>query len=120
MLLTATVPKVVPKIEVSPEAKVWNRAVWPALAALLSELVKAMEFCTMADPEVTWVIVTLAMALILAKIFASRTLTNCSNTATIDTSPDTQSMLCLTISVKQLVLASKILTADNICPANSS
>ena len=31
----------------------------------------------MAEPDVTLMIVTLVMALILAKIFASRTLTNC-------------------------------------------
>ena len=44
MLLTVTEPKVVPNTEVSPDARVWNKAVWPADAAVLSELVNAMEF----------------------------------------------------------------------------
>lgn len=80
-LLTATEPKVAPKMDVSPDDSVWYSAVLPASAAVLSELVKATEFSTMAEPEVTLLMVTLTRALILARMFVSRTWMNCSGQA---------------------------------------
>ena len=79
-LLTATLPKLVPNTEEMPalDASKSAKAPEPATAAALSAPVKATEFETLTDPARTLVIVTLVTALIFAKMFASRALTNCS------------------------------------------
>lgn len=77
-LVTVTVPKLSPKMEeTSPEFRTTSKLLCAALALALFASVNATVWATTTDPTVTLSTVTLAMALILAKMFASKVLINC-------------------------------------------
>lgn len=81
--LTATLPKVVPKmLDTSPDFSTLVKAVWASTAPALSAPVNATELDTLTDPGTTWVIVTLTTALIWARMFASSVTINCTYTHT--------------------------------------
>ena len=62
-LETVTVPKLVPKMELTSEdSSRVVKAFWPARAAPLLAPVKATELATTIDPGLTLVMVTLVMA----------------------------------------------------------
>lgn len=77
-LVTVTVPKLSPIMEeTSPEFRTISKLLWAALALALFASVNATVWATMTDPTVTLSTVTLAWALILARMFASKVLMNC-------------------------------------------
>lgn len=77
-LVTVTVPKLSPKMEdTSPEFRIISKLPCAAVALALFASVNATVWATMTDPTVTLSTVTSAMALILARTFASNVLMNC-------------------------------------------
>ncbi len=76
-LETVTVPKVVPKIDVSPELRAVTRESRAAAAAVLSEPVNAIVSSTLTDEATTESMVTLASTSRSLRMFASNASTNC-------------------------------------------
>lgn len=74
---TSTVPKDVPKIEVSPEFSAVTKLAAAVEDSVLSDPVKAMEFATLIEPGVTESIVTLAGVFSNLKMLLSRVVRNC-------------------------------------------
>lgn len=112
MLLTDTLPKVLPNTVLMPleEDSRVAKALCPATAADESAAVKEMELVTLMDPATTLVMVTFVRALISLKMFASRVLMNC----------NTQAVSCIkkTGRIWQLCLLNTTILTIQVKPPN--